>query len=291
MLLLPVPDADGIYTFPADLAAAHESWMATLDDEQVMDLTAPLTGVAYRIIARRPTGRPVVAIEPHHDDFVLSAAGHFLAHPRPLTVITVFTRSRSVHPSLEALHPDVESVSRLRDREAAFALQPLAADRIPLGHKDADPPYRAHPRALADTIAGELAEVLEDFPNAELIAPAAVTRHPDHLLVHEAARRLGCRWFWEDVAFWPTYALAGCDRHLFHRRTDGTLTPHVEDITAAVLDKLTLLHMHGSQMNPAPKMYRPVRHAYTVAADMLPTSRGESPGTYAERFYRLGGTA
>ncbi|WP_234434417.1 PIG-L deacetylase family protein [Streptomyces sp. NRRL F-5126] len=288
---LPVPDTDGIYRFPTDLLGAHQAWMAALEGGQIMDLTAPLTGAAYRITARRPTGRPVVVIEPHHDDFVLSAAGHFLTHPRPLTVITVFTRSRSVHPSLEPLHSDVESVSRLRDQEAASALRPLAADRVPLGHKDADPPYRAHPQLLTSTITGELAEVLKEHPEAELIAPAAVTRHPDHLLAHEAARRLGCRWFWEDVAFWPTYALAGCDRHLFHQRTGDTLTPQIADITGAVLDKLTLLHMHGSQMNPAPKMYRPIRHAYTVAADMLPAGRDNGSGTYAERFYRLGGTA
>ncbi|MFD8288444.1 hypothetical protein ACFV2B_09430 [Streptomyces lavendulae] len=40
-------------------------------------------------------------IERRHDDFALSASVHFFDHPRPLTVITVFNRSDSVHPSLE----------------------------------------------------------------------------------------------------------------------------------------------------------------------------------------------
>ncbi|MFI6347196.1 PIG-L deacetylase family protein [Streptomyces sp. NPDC050560] len=288
---LPIPDAVGIYTFPTDLHAAHQAWMSALpQDGDVFNLTVPLTGAACRIRRRRPAGRPVVVIEPHHDDFALSASGYFLARPRPLTVITVFTRSSSVHPSLEATYADVESVSRLREKEAAQALLPLAAERILLGHKDADPPYWAYDPRRLEAITSELADVLDRFPDAELIAPAAVTRHPDHLLVHEAARHLGCRWFWEDLAFWSTYALAGCDRNLFQQRTGDTLRPETHDITDVILDKLTLLHMHGSQMHPAPKMYRPIRHAFTVAADMPPSGRGQTPGTYAERHYHLGGT-
>lgn len=289
---LPLPDANGIYTFPTDLQAAHHTWMDALPaGYQILHLTAPLTGTAYRIQQRRPSGQPLVVIEPHHDDFALSASGHFLTCPRPLTVITVFTRSQSIYPALEATYADVEAVSNLREEEAAQALRPLAATRILLGHKDADPPYQAYEAQALKVVVGELADVLSSHPDAELIAPAAVTRHPDHLLVHEAARRLGCRWFWEDVAFWPTYALAGCDRHLFQQRTGTTLQPEIHDITSAVLDKLTVLHMHGSQMQPPHKMYRPIRHAHTVATDMLPVTEGHRFGSYAERFYRLGGTS
>lgn len=287
---LPLPDADGIYTFPTDLLASHREWMDALTGaKEIMTLTAPLTRAPYWIEPRKPSGRPVVVIEPHHDDFVLSASGTFLARPRPLTVLTVFTRSRSVHPSLENTYSSMETVSALRDSEAAQSLLPLGAARVGLGHKDAEKPYRTPEPAQVAQITSDLAEVLDGMEDAELLAPAAVTRHPDHLAVHEAARHLGCRWFWEDAAFWSTYALSTCDRQLFQQRA-GELTPEVEDITATVLDKVTLLHMHGSQMHPARKTYRPIRHAYTVAADMLPEADGRPRGTYAERFYRLGGT-
>jgi LmbE family N-acetylglucosaminyl deacetylase len=53
------------------------------------------------------------------------------------------------------------------------------------------------------------------------------------------------------------------------------------DITDVILDKTTVLRMHGSQMHPARKMYRPIRHAWTAGAGLRP-----STGTYAERFYR-----
>ncbi|MFJ8164837.1 PIG-L deacetylase family protein [Streptomyces sp. NPDC096136] len=289
--LLPLPDADGIYTFPTDLLTAHRSWMDSLTRaKEIMTLTAPLTLAPYWIEPRKPSGRPVVVIEPHHDDFVLSASGTFLARPRPLTVVTVFTRSRSVHPSLESTYNSVETVSGLRDREAAQSLLPLGAARVGLGHKDAEKPYRAPEPAQVDRITSELAEVLDGMDDAELLAPAAVTRHPDHLAVHEAARRLGCRWFWEDAAFWSTYRLSGCDRHLFRQRVRDVFEPELEDITATVLDKVTLLHMHGSQMHPARKMYRPIRHAHTVAANLLPDPDSRLRGQFAERFYRLGGS-
>jgi LmbE family N-acetylglucosaminyl deacetylase len=284
---LPVPDAEGIYTFPDDLVRIHQQWTDQLaqrhqaHDHGVIELKAPLSGHPCFIEMRRPTGRPVLVIEPHHDDFALSASGTFLAHPRPLTVATVFTRSTSVHPALEATYSTEAEVSALRNREGAAALAPFAATRLCLGNKDADPPYRPYSQSQLERVAEELREVVDARSDAELLAPAAVTRHPDHLLVHEAAVRLGCRWFWEDLSYWPTYALAGCDQHLFRARTSPVLTPELVDITSVILDKITVLRMHGSQMYPARKMYRPIRHAWTTAADLL-----TGTGIYAERFYR-----
>ncbi|MFJ8253274.1 PIG-L deacetylase family protein [Streptomyces sp. NPDC094466] len=285
---LPVPDAKGIYTFPDDLVRAHQQWTDTLGerhrahDHRVIELRAPHSRHPYYIEKRRPSGRPVLVIEPHHDDFALSASGTFLAHPRPLTVATVFTRSTSVHPVLEGTYSTEAAVSALRDREGAAALTPFAAARVPLGHKDADPPYRPFSRERLERITEELREVAAALPGAELLAPSAVTRHPDHLLVHEAAVRLGCRWFWEDLAFWSTYALACCDQHLFRTRPGRpTLRPSTVEITDVILDKVTVLRMHGSQMYPERKAYRPIRHAWTTAADLL-----DGTGTYAERFYR-----
>ncbi|MEU4950066.1 hypothetical protein [Streptomyces lavendulae] len=43
-------------------------------------------------------------------------------------------------------------------------------------------------------------------------------------------------------------------------------------------------------MHPARKMYRPIRHAHTVAANLLPDPDGRPRGQFAERFYRLGGS-
>lgn len=59
------------------------------------------------------------------------------------------------------------------------------------------------------------------------------------------------------------------------------MRPELVDITGVVLDKVTVLRMHGSQMHPARKMYRPIRHAFTTAADLV-----DGLGLYAERFYR-----
>ncbi|MGW3651679.1 PIG-L deacetylase family protein [Streptomyces sp. NPDC000878] len=288
MPTLPAPDTEGIYTFPTDLIAAHLAWQEQLTRRTakapVLYVTAPHSGVRYLIEERLPAGRPVVVIEPHHDDFALSASGHFLAKPRPLTVVTVFTRSTTVDPVLEAKYPSAEAVSALRAREGAATLRAFGGRRHLLGYQDAVRPYRARDNGRLDDITHNLAAVLSQYDGAELLAPAAVTRHPDHLLVHEAARRLGCRWFFEDLAFWSTYALTGCDQHLFRTRTGTSLVPELTDITRVLLDKLTLLHLHSSQIQPISKMYKPIRHAWTVAADLL--DQTASP-QFAERFYRL----
>ncbi|MFI6496648.1 PIG-L deacetylase family protein [Nonomuraea typhae] len=280
---LPIPDASGVYTFPDDLAAAHRAHQQRLSelrrtgDADLIEVIAPFDRRSYLIERRAPTGRPMVVLEPHHDDFALSASGLLLSRPRPITVVTVFSRSASAHATVLAQHSGVEGVSILREREAAQALLPLRAGQKLLGYRDATPPYQPYDPAALNLVTERLEHVLSELGDAELLAPAAVTRHPDHLLVHEAARRLGCRWFWEDLAFWQTYALSPDDRHLFNQRAGNALTPELIDITPVLLDKLTLLYLHASQLQPLQAMYRPLRHAWTTAA----TNAG-----FAECFYR-----
>ncbi len=287
--LLPAPDATGVYTFPADLVAAHHAHQEDLaarlaaGDATVTRVTAPYGGHTYLIERRRPSGRPLVVIEPHHDDVALSASGLLLTRPRPLAVVTVFTRSTTAHPRALAAHPTEDAVSRLRAEESRQALLPLDAERVLLGYRDADSPYRPYEPRLLDEVTVDLQRALAGLGEAELLAPAAVTRHPDHLLVHEAARRLGCTWFWEDVAFWQTYALSFDDRHLFRQRTRNSMRAELVDITAAALDKLTLLYLHASQLHPLESMWRPLRYAWTTAHGLRPAA---DPASYAERFYR-----
>lgn len=142
---LPVPDADGVYTFPGDLAAAHDQHQQQLaarraaGDPDVMRLLAPYGSRPYLVERRRPAGRPVVAIEPHHDDLALSAAGTLLTCPRPLTVVTVFTRSVTAHSDAQASRPGEPGVTALRAEEGRQALRPLQAGRLLLGYRDARP--------------------------------------------------------------------------------------------------------------------------------------------------------
>lgn len=287
-LPLPVPDATGIYDFPRALRKAHHDRQLLLaaeecDGASVARLTAPWDGDSYFIKAPEPRGRPLVVIEPHHDDTVLSAAGTLLAEARPLTVVTVFTRSVSAHAEVQTHHEGEEAISRLRADEGREALRAFDADQVLLGYPDARPPYQPYDPALLEKVTADLAAVCAAHEGAELLAPAAVTRHPDHLLVHEAARRLGCTSFWEDLAFWQTYGMSPDDQQLFTDRTGATLAPELSEITGTLLDKLTLLYLHASQLPSRRAMYRPIRHAWTTAAELRDTPH---QARYAERFYR-----
>jgi LmbE family N-acetylglucosaminyl deacetylase len=287
---LPEPDADGIYTFPQNLLQAHHSHQQLLGaracdgDTSVIDVTAPFTGDRFLIQRPAQVARPLVVIEPHHDDLALSASGMLLYQARPMTVITVFTRSNTVHRAARLQYPDEPAVSTLRAVEAREALRVFSARHLLLGHADARPPYTPYDPAMLDKIVHDLEHALADLGDAELLAPAAVTRHPDHLLVHEAAKRLGCRWFWEDVVFWSTYGLSVDDQQLFQERVGDTLSEETYDITPVVLDKFTLLRLHASQLQPDAALYRPLRYAWTVAAALR---RHSGRPRFAERFYRL----
>lgn len=288
---LPLPDAAGIYRFPADLIEAHDRWQRELAADRrgdVIEVAAPATGQTMLIRRRIPkSGRVTVAIEPHNDDLVLSAGGTLLAHPRPLVVITVFSQSNDVHPLTNLDDNSVGGTSALRARETDAALMPLAASHHALGYKDASKPYRIATKRTIDEITAAISKAISvAVPNGdyELFAPASVTRHPDHLAVHEAAIRLGCQMFWDDTAFYPTYAASFDDRHLFELRVGNKFKTRYIDITEDILDKLTLLYMYQSQMHPRSEMYRTIRYNWTVASDA--NARGDlARGRYAERFF------
>lgn len=291
--LIPVPDPVGVYSFPSDILTAHEKWQRALALSRaggLIELTAPFSGWSYLIMKRSLLNRkPILALEPHHDDLVLSAGGYLLIQRRPLTVITVFTKSNSVHPHAYSGRPSVDEISKLRAEESRQAFRALQATHHMLDIKDADPPYRAFDPNVVDTVCNVVEPLVRDNGDADIIAPAGVTRHPDHLLVHEVARRLGCRWFWDDTAFYPTYAASVDDRHLFELRTKNALAEFAQDITDVVLDKLTLLHMYQSQMQPPREMYRVLRYNWTVAAKMLTPAANPNLFRFAERFFTLSG--
>lgn len=287
---LPEPDADGIYTFPEALLQAHQSHQQVLDAQacdgntSVIEVTAPYTGDRFLIQRPALASRPLVVIEPHHDDLALSASGMLLYQARPLTVITVFTRSNTVHRAARQHYPDESAVSTLRAIEANETLRVFSARHLQLGYPDARPPYAPYDSTLLNKVTQDLENTLAELGDAELLAPAAVTRHPDHLLVHEAARRLGCRWFWEDIAFWSTYGLSVDDQQLFRERVGDSLAEETYDITPVLLDKFTLLRLHASQLQPDAALYRPLRYAWTIAA---PLRQRSGRPRFAERFFRL----
>ncbi|HEV8555173.1 MAG TPA: PIG-L family deacetylase [Actinophytocola sp.] len=293
---LPVPDGIGIYGFPDDMLASLDEWQGRLRSRResgepgILELVAPLTETRYLIEERAPRGRPVLALEPHHDDLVLSAGGYVLSRTRPLTVVTVFTQTTSVHPGISPGLSSIDEISALRAEESRQAFLPLHVTRHHLlGLNDADAPYQANDPRSVPLLADLLRPCLDEHPDAELIAPAGVTRHPDHLRVHEAARRLGCRWFWDDTSFYPTYAANVDDRHLFDLRVGRILTSEVQDITDVALDKLVLLHMYQSQMQPQREMYRVLRYNWTVAAPLHSDDGVSGNARFAERFFRVAG--
>ncbi|MEV5989423.1 hypothetical protein AB0L85_31480 [Streptomyces sp. NPDC052051] len=276
-----MPDDTGIYT----LHRAHQTHTRQLAtrhrDHRVLEVTAPHTRDPYYLEARTPAGHPVLVIEPHHDDFALSASGTFLAHPRPLTVITVFTRSRSVHPALETTYADVDTVSELRNREGAAALAPFAARRHLLGHKDAEPPYRPYTPEALDRITANSAGSSPPTPAPNSSRPPPSPATPTTSSSTRRRSASAAAGSGKTSRSGPRTRSPAATSTSFVRVREATMRPELVDITDVVLDKVTVLRMHGSQMYPARKMYRPIRHAFTTAADLV-----DGSGLYAERFYR-----
>lgn len=263
--VLPSPDGPGVYTFSELLWEMHERVGSPVPTSE------PRVG----------SGVPIVALEPHPDDLVLSCGGRLLLEGRELYVISVCSESRTVHPGLASGDEAPEEIAGARRAENRAALAMLGAEILELGWKDAGKPYRPTTGGRIEELLDEMDAVRARLPDSyELLAPAAVTRHPDHVLVHEAARRLGCRWFWEDVGFFPTYARSVEDRRWFTEGHGFGLVAEHTDISAAVLKKVAMLSEYRTQACSPEEITGVLRYAWAVGAEA-----GET-GAFMERNYR-----
>lgn len=131
----------------------------------------------------------VVVLSPHLDDAVLSC-WHVLESRADVTVVNVFSGSPppgTPAPWWDQLTGATDPVARMRERHEedrrALALAGRAAVAIDL----LDAQYRRQELPVA-----ALVERLQSAipPGALVCAPAAMTRHPDHELVRDAALEL-----------------------------------------------------------------------------------------------------
>lgn len=289
--MLPEPDEAGVHDYCRRIHEARAAWEAELSVHGAgtgLTITSPLSGTTYTVPARATAGRLFVALQPHHDDLMLSAGGCLLAWCRPLVVITLFNRSGYTDPDLAmARGLDEDQVTGMRARESREALRGLADRLIDLGERDARHPFTAVPGPRLDAIRRAVASRIDGLPDFDLIAPAGVSRHPDHLATHTIARDLGCRRYWDDTNFYTAYGASVADRELFERRVGGTLVPEVHDITGVVLDKMTRLMMYESQVRAVEDIYRVLRYNWSVASAAGRAAAGGYHGVYSERWFRL----
>jgi hypothetical protein len=132
-----------------------------------------------------------VVVSPHLDDAVFSA-WHLLAGAGDVRVVNVFTAlppEGSAPPRWDRLTGARDSAQRMRERLDEDRRALALAGRTAVGLDFLDSQYRDGP-----VDASALEEALErTAAGAELVAPAGIGEHSDHVAVRDAALALGAR--------------------------------------------------------------------------------------------------
>jgi len=257
-------------------------------------------GVCELVPPRFPEHRrPLLVIEPHMDDAILSVGGSMWARRESCEITLVTMAGLSNYTSYYDLDRDyfnVARVSALRRAESALATRMLGGRHETLDLLEA--PLRLHPgdwsldwyrrhrklvdafimhaspRREVDAWAAAIEPVLESTDAKEIWLPLGVGGHTDHELARDAcllalSRRRGIEqradiYLYQDVPYatqFPlhTPALVGA-----LTAAGAVLEPMVEDITATIDDKLRLASVFGSQFKPsyiAPRIEEAARRA------------------------------
>jgi LmbE family N-acetylglucosaminyl deacetylase len=130
-----------------------------------------------------------VILSPHPDDAVLSL-WHLLAGPNDVLVVNVFGGSPNGHRGdgwWDTLTRATDSVERVRERHAEDREALALVGRAPANLGFLDGQYRDREQPLEPIVEAIEAAMSRD---AQLLAPAALDAHCDHLLVRAAALTL-----------------------------------------------------------------------------------------------------
>jgi LmbE family N-acetylglucosaminyl deacetylase len=244
-----LPDNDGLSSFIRHWTretAEHEPWCLH----------------ARSTITR---GRIVQALQPHPDDVALSIGGFLARIEADISLLTIFCGGT---------HLDAVTQRSLEDQECANLLHAQYRCLEFAERASIDDP------ANIDSIGARVrSEVIVEDADKMLMAPAAVSRHPDHRVVQRLAIDLGCAVFWEDVAFWGIYGCSIDDRVLFSQRRELKLdefTLVAVDISSQLEAKASMLSCYQSQSRDR---WRPLRYGWTAAREC------GAPFDFCERLF------
>jgi LmbE family N-acetylglucosaminyl deacetylase len=259
-----------VASLPPRALAALAAW----HDAEVIDVLPP----------RAPAGRPLVAVEPHMDDVVLSAGGRLLLHrgKRPVVLLSV-TRDSNVsgYWSLQREFFDDTAVTALRLAESERVIElagggehrslgiPDAPLRFRPAHEwtvdsfhrlhDALAPYLGFPPLASEVrdVAQRLAEEILPLDPAELWIPLGLGGHIDHRTTRAAClRMIAEHWgrfaripilLYEDHPY-ATYFPSQLRRVVAAFEARGTkLVPEPADITSVFEEKVRMVGVYASQ--------------------------------------------
>lgn len=193
---------------------------------------------------------PLVVVEPHADDAVLSLGGLLLSVNRPVRLLTVFSESSGVHPQVRPLLDQLGvSDVGLRHEEARAAAQVLQADWRPLGFRSATPPdVPGSSEAQVEAIVRAIQEHCSR--DSIVLLPAAFGRHPDHVILSRCESAFAWCVLYEDVAPVDAYASRTSDFwERFHSlsRQHAALYWAIDDVLDA---KVATAGLFRSQFSP-----------------------------------------
>lgn len=300
-LELPIPEGDSVHSFTRDLIEAHHQYqekLALFDSKvecqlpilryiNIPDNRAANIRPVLFAPKIEPSGPPLLLFEPHADDVALSLWGSLCVWRRPVIVVTVFGRSQNLHPQLRQIKDlNNEQIFALRQEEIKASLRFLKGIHYLLEFEEEPWPHSRPDISKIPELVESLRPFVEQYPDAEIMAPLCMSRHPDHMLVRRAVEELGCIRFWEDVDFYPNYARTVEDREYYRTVFSESLLCEYQPIAEVLLQKMAALSLYQSQYFPFEEMWGALRYNWAVAREGIRAGMLPDDITYAERTYR-----
>ncbi|MCP2262622.1 N-acetylglucosaminyl deacetylase, LmbE family [Streptoalloteichus tenebrarius] len=200
----------------------------------------------------------LLLLSPHPDDIAYSCGGLVASGlgAAEATLLTVFGRSEwTVSPLLASAGAEVVSKVRIEEDRRYCAARGIVHTHLDFpdaslrGYDDEGELLAAtRDDPLTDEVVDAVTAAVRSASPDLVLAPAAMGDHIDHLIVHEAARRLDAEYrtlYYEDIPYSAHHDLRAVDDTLANAR--NLALDRVVDISPVLDDKIAGMRVYESQ--------------------------------------------
>lgn len=198
-------------------------------------------GVLFNKIDIKKSPQKILIIEPHPDDYALSALAYSINNK--VIVANIFSKMKiDSFTWNNYIHIDMDEYERLRLEESEFSINKLLDNQFISMREESTRINKKELSIIKNNISKFVRNILKNNPDIDTImVPMGIGNHPDHIIVHDTLMEELETISRYKIVFYPEYPYARCRTNYEKRMEEISKKYDIKPIVVDAEDKLDIL--------------------------------------------------
>lgn len=180
-------------------------------EKEIMDDLLIREGVILNCVDYKKYNNSVLVLEPHPDDFSLSALGYVLDRYNT-TVLNIFSKTTLKYFAwINCIKINNDEYEKIRLEESKLSIEKILGEKFyTLKEESMRITHKTESYIKENIIQETLKRVQKNPSISEILVPMGIGKHPDHLIVYDAIMNNYNKWKDYKIILYPEYPYARC---------------------------------------------------------------------------------